>query len=176
MRRYGILALVVLLLSGGAAAAEWPVMSARNHLFFEALGNGGAYSINYERLLTDRWTLRLGFADWSADGLWSNSEKTYLMVPVTSSLLFGRGSNFLEVGGGVVWGRITKDYDNGTQPTERRRITNLTGIFGYRHQPPAGGFVFRIAFTPFYSLDSEQDAWPDENFTPFLGVSWGGAF
>ena len=176
MRRYGFWAILAILLIGTPAAADGPVMTARNHLFFELLGNGGAYSINYERLLTDRWTMRLGFAGWSSEGFWSNSEKTYLMVPLTSSLLFGRGSNFLELGGGVVWGRITKKYDNGTQPTERHRITNLTGIVGYRHQPSDGGFVFRAAFTPFFSLDNEHDAWPDENFTPYVGISWGGAF
>ena len=176
MRRYGLLAILAILLGVTPAMADAPVMTARNQLFFELLGNGGAYSINYERLLTDRWAVRLGFSAWSSQGLWSDNEKTYLMVPVTSSLLFGKGSNFLEVGGGVVWGHITKKYDNGTAPTERQIVTNLTGILGYRHQPPGGGFVFRIALTPFYSLNNNDNAWPEENFTPFLGVSWGGAF
>ena len=167
--------LASLLCAAPVAAEEEAPMLARNHLFFELLGNGGVYSINYERFLTDRWALRLGFADWDAEGFWSDSEKNYLMVPVTSSLLFGHGSNFLEVGAGLVWGRVTKDYDNNSQPRERQTITNLTGILGYRHQPPAGGFVFRIAFTPFYSLNDE-DGWPEDDFTPSFGVSWGGAF
>jgi hypothetical protein len=176
MRQSVLWTILAILMCVSPALADEPAMTARNHFFLELLGNGGAYSINYERFLADRWTVRLGFSEWSSQGFWSNNENTYLLVPVTSSLLFGKGSNFLEVGGGVVWGRITKKYDNGIAPTEKRIVTNLTGFLGYRHQHPYGGFVFRAGFTPFYSLNNENKAWPDEDFTPSIGFSWGGAF
>jgi hypothetical protein len=64
---------------------------ARNAVFFELLGNGGLYSFNYERMVTDSLALRLGYASWSSPLLFEGTPPDrYTTVPVTVSYLLGR--------------------------------------------------------------------------------------
>jgi hypothetical protein len=148
--------------------------AARNALFFELLGNGGVYSFNFERLLTDRLGVRLGYATWkSSDFFPLGSEDQYTAWPVTVSYLMGRGERKFELGGGITFGQVRpfsftrRDFSFHT----------LTAIVGYRSHPPDGGYLFRVGVTPFYSFeDSEKEAYPDPGFTFSAGVSFGYLF
>jgi hypothetical protein len=165
---------LIVLLAGGspclAQAQAAPV--SRNAVFFELLGNGGLYSFNYERMLTESLGLRVGFATWDSSDFWFEGTPSdrYTSVPVTVSYLLGRGERKLELGGGVTFGQQT--FDNSRDFSFR----TLTAIVGYRSQPPGRGYLFRVGVTPFYSFDDGDEAYPDPGFTFSAGVSFGYRF
>ena len=144
---------------------------SRNAVFVELLGNGGAYSLNYERQLTDSLGVRVGYATWTnADLFPLGSLDHYETVPVTVSYLLGRGERKLELGGGVTFGKRTPYTSNSD-----RSFRTLTAIIGYRSHPRKG-YLFRVGLTPFYSFEDGDDAYPDPGFTFSLGVSFGYRF
>jgi len=159
---------VIVFLAGGSPCLAQPEAApvARNAVFFELLGNGGLYSFNYERMLTESLGLRVGFATWDSSDLWFEGTPSdrYTTVPVTVSYLLGRGERKLELGGGVTFGDADFTF------------RTLTAIVGYRSQPPGRGYLFRVGVTPFYSFDDEEEAYPDPGFTFSLGVSFGYRF
>ena len=158
---------VIVFLACGSPCLAQPEAApvARNAVFFELLGNGGLYSFNYERMLTESLGLRVGYATWDSSDLWfEGTSDRYTTVPVTVSYLLGRGERKLELGGGVTFG--DGDFT----------FRTLTAIVGYRSQPPGRGYLFRVGATPFYSLDDEEEAYPDPGFTFSLGVSFGYRF
>ena len=64
--------LVFLLCAGGLFAqtqdsTQIIYRTARNIVFVEGLGNGGYYSVNYERFLLDAISLRVGFSTFTND-------------------------------------------------------------------------------------------------------------
>ena len=149
--------------NAGAPAA------ARNAVFFELLGNGGLFSFNFERMLTDRVAVRAGYARWNLEGILFDSGQ-YQSVPMTASYLFGGGERKLELGGGVTIGKgqFSDQSDNFS-------FSSLTAILGYRSQPEAGGYLFRAGLTPFYTLN-DGDTYPGQGFTLSVGVSFGYRF
>jgi hypothetical protein len=60
--------LFLLILSVGLSPclAQPTAAPARNAVFFELLGNGGLYSLNFERMLREDLGLRVGYASWSS--------------------------------------------------------------------------------------------------------------
>ena len=149
---------------------------ARNAVYLELLGNGGLYSVNFERMLNDTLALRIGFATWNSPALFyeGTPPDRLTTVPVTVSYLLGGGERKLELGGGVTFGRATRDRSSIHQKSSS--FSNLTGIIGYRSQPPGRGYLFRAGVTPFYSFDQGDDAYPDPGFTLSAGVSFGYRF
>src|SRR5215211_4180422 len=113
---------LILFLAGGSPCLAQPEAApvSRNALFLELLGNGGVYSFNYERMLTESLGLRVGYATWSSLGFWSPSVR-YSTVPVTASYLLGRGERKLELGGGITLGRGMLDRN-----ADNRRVTSRT--------------------------------------------------
>jgi len=134
----------------------------QNQLYLELAGNGLIYSINYERFLSEDFTIRGGFG--ITPGL-IFVEGTFIHIPVTASYLIGSKTSKLELGLGATYfaGEDTEIFglDAGDQS-----LMFLTGIIGYRYTSPAG-FVFRVFFTPLYSSESEP------NFNPYGGLSFG---
>ena len=134
----------------------------QNQLYLELAGNGLIYSINYERFLSEDFTIRGGFG--ITPGL-IFIEGTFIHIPVTASYLIGSKTSKLELGLGATYfaGEDTEIFglDAGDQS-----LMFLTGIIGYRYTSPAG-FVFRVFFTPLYSSESEP------NFNPYGGLSFG---
>ncbi len=149
---------------------------ARNAVYLELLGNGGLYSVNFERILHDTLALRVGFATWNSPALFYDGTPPDRLttVPVTVSYLLGGGERKLELGGGVTFGRETRDRSSRHETSSS--FSNLTGIIGYRSQPPGRGYLFRAGVTPFYSFDQGEDAYPDSGFTLSAGVSFGYRF
>lgn len=149
---------------------------ALNSVFLEVLGNGGLYSVNYDRKLSDHAALRIGVGAWAADDLFLGGEarKELVTVPVAASWLFGTGRGRLEVGAGVLLGRQTQDvpFEDGSTSSA---FASLTGTIGYRYQPAAPGFIFRAGFTPFLGLGGDE-AYPESGFMPSIGLSGGYTF
>jgi len=162
---------VLTLLAGrnlGLAQADSP--HASNAVFLELLGNGGVYSLNYERLVNDHLALRVGYGTWTDSTIFGPSyEREARSMPVSASYLFGPGKRKLEIGGGITFGH----HENREGKSSFR---SLTAIVGYRTQPVGRGYLFRVGVTPFYSLDSGSAAYPDPGFTFSAGVSFGYRF
>lgn len=147
-----------------------PSAPAPRAVYFELLGNGGVASLNYEQRWRPGTLVRAGIAAWSTEDLWSDNEVRVIGVPLLVTRLRGAGNHHLETGGGLFVGH--RDETQGASGA----FAALTGVAGYRFQRPDGGFVFRAAFTPFLSLTSGEDAYPEEGFTPSVGISFGRAF
>jgi hypothetical protein len=144
-------------------------------VFVELLGNGGLYSVNYERMLTDQLGLRVGYAAWNSPVLFEGTPSDrYQTVPVSMSYLLGRGERKLELGGGITFGQRAFDRSSGTGRDFSFRT--LTAIVGYRSQPREGGYLFRVGATPFYSFDDGEEAYPDPGLFFSAGISFGYRF
>jgi len=174
--RRGFSLLVFLACGSPCLAQAGAAPIARNAVYLELLGNGGLYSVNFEHILHDTLALRVGFATWNSPAIFYDGTPPdrFTTVPVTVSYLLGGGERKLELGGGVTFGRATRDRF----ASDRRNFSfsSLTGIIGYRSQPLGRGYLFRAGVTPFYSFDQGDDAYPDPGFTLSAGVSFGYRF
>jgi hypothetical protein len=83
------------------AAQEAPSPRA-NAIYLEVLGNGGLFSLNYERLVSTKVTLRVGVANWTIQ---DEDKKTVTTVPLTVANLPSGGGRGWELGGGLVLGK-----------------------------------------------------------------------
>lgn len=158
---------------------------ASNAVYLEVLGNGGAFSLNYERALPRAAAIRIGAAMWTTSDLLSSySETTVTSVPVMLGWLRASGAHHLELGAGVVAGRKVQSNEDifGESTVDSwSDFISLTGTLGYRRQrrlQPGDriAHVFRLAFTPFFGFGSESGAYPDRGFFPSAGISYGLAF
>lgn len=134
-----------------------------NSAYLELLGNGGLYSVNYERFLNeDLYGIRAGFSTISSS---ENGDTTSVYTaPIMFVKLFGKDSNYLEVGFGRTFVSASVHNDS----------LNLkgdggiwTGCFGYRYQSEAQGALFKIGLTPFIA---------EGNFIPSIGLGFGYTF
>lgn len=136
-----------------------------NQLYLELGGNGLIYSVNYERFLSDNFTLRGGFG--ITPGI-IFAEGTFIHIPFTIGYLIGGESSKFEAGLGATYFSGT-DVEIFGLPSGDQSLIFMTGIIGYRYISP-NGFVFRIFFTPLYSKESDPD------FIPSGGLSFGFMF
>ena len=134
---------------------EAPEM-ARDAVYFELLGNGLLYSINYDHRFTDVVSVRAGMM---VMGL--------VASPVTVNALLGGGSHRLELGAGALLLAAPGELAAVDQEMEDLRAVTATATVGYRFQPTRGGFVFRAGFTPILV---------DGAGLPWFGMSAGYAF
>ena len=107
---------------------------ASNTLFFEVAGAAYWYSVNYDRMISEEVSFRIGYA--SLPSFSDGDSEGARVVPIMVNYLFGKGSSKLEVGGG--FGTIV------SSPTEYYFIS----IIGYRYQPRDGGVNLRIGLYP----------------------------
>lgn len=142
------------------------VILSKNSIFFEILGNGGLFSINYERGFTSNLYGRLGFSHWTAKNSWGPGTKIMTTIPVLVTYFTGHKQSHFEIGGGFLFGKY-KDY-YGSNST----IVDLTSFVGYRYQSPGNGILLRIGLTPFLSLDNKAN-YPDKGLDLSGGVSYG---
>ncbi len=163
----------LLLLAAPAVSAQPSAVGAPNGVYLELLGNGGLYSVNYDRKLTDRVSIRLGVGAWTSESFFGG-KTTLRTVPLTVNVLGGRGNHRLEAAAGVLVGSRTRGSVYSSS-SETSGFLSLTGTLGYRYQRQRG-FLFRTGFTPFFGLGDEETAYPDKGFLPSIGVSFGFGF
>jgi hypothetical protein len=155
------------------ADAQDATAPARNNAaYFEFLGNGGAFSVNYERAVTPLLRLRVGAASWTAQSFWSDAKTRFETFPLMLHVVPGSGAHRLEAAIGVLPGRRGRQPDIG----ESGAFVSLTGLIGYRYEPPGRRFVFRAGATPFYGFGDSAVAYPDDGFLASLGLSFGARF
>lgn len=162
--RTTFIAVAALLFAPAAASAQ--ERTARNGIYVELGGNGGLWSLNYERFLGDDVSLRIGGSYMAATDT-AGTTVSLATFPLTASWLGLRsGSHALEVGAGATFASASlstssfaaKAFATGVIPT---------AILGYRLAPLDGGFTLRAAFTPLFSTSE---------VVPLFGLALGGLF
>jgi hypothetical protein len=162
---------------------------AKNTVYVEAAGNGGIYSVNYDRLVTRNISVRAGVSYYKTRFLDASSIYTSIYsitIPLSASYLFnfaGTPSN-IELGiGSTIF--ITTILDEGIDNVSGANVSlSRTGysamcipIIGYRLQPQLGGFNFRAIITPFIPITKSTVEPRNSVFSVFSGrFYWGLSF
>lgn len=155
---------------------------AKNAIYLDLLGPGLFYSINYDRILSEDISARIGLSYLSFGASASDSSGTtsasaefsYWAVPLTVSYLgIGSETNMLELGGGAVimnvkGSGVVETDDTSQDAAASATLFAATGMIGYRRQPADGGFVFRIGASPVMTFGA--------GFLPWGYLSLGAAF
>ena len=153
---------VTLILSSGFAQT--------NTVYLELFGNALVGSINYDRMVTDNVSVRVGYG---AINVTSTTEGTLTeevgitMIPIIGNYLRGEGSHKLEVGGGIVM--ITVDYTGSMEDLNfsiGAEGSVFTGNVGYRYQKPDGGIFFKASLCSFFG----------DELVPWFGLGLGYSF
>src|SRR5688500_12339936 len=160
MRSFLAGAIVVFALSGIAHAQQQPSAKAKpkfrsNAIFVDVGGQGGLLSINFETFIANDLAIKLGLGGFPE--IFSGDD----IIPIGNLMLnyitsARTASSHLELGFGI----ITTLNGEGTGPVP-------SATLGYRYQEPAEGFLFRIAFTPF---------WTSDGLIPWAAIGMGGRF
>jgi hypothetical protein len=105
------------------------VRTAWNNAFVELGGNAFFGSLNYERLITEYCSIRVGI-------------NPLLLLGTLSASLFMGDEYIIEMGAGIAHTIIPV--------SGARNSRAYSAILGYRYQPKNSGFLFRITFTPLF--------------------------
>jgi len=154
MKKYLLLSLLLLFSSVllSVKAQEIGPELKRNTIFIELLGNGGIYSLNYDRILLskEKWKLA-GRAGVSYFNFSDDFNTQYYAIPLEVSYLVGKGNHFLETGLGITpLYKIGERIEEFNIEQETLFITSTARI-GYRYQRKDGGFFFKAGWTPQYT-------------------------
>ena len=131
-------------------------------LYFEALGNGVVYSINYDWRFkpgSDGIGARIGFG-----GIYAQKD-VVITLPVMVNYLIGKNGHFLELGAG---GGFYRFPDNIVGDYDWEAVVGATFSVKYRWQSPKGGLMFTVGWTPLFSNELTHPYW--------MGISFGHAF
>lgn len=136
-----------------------------NTIFVEALGNGLAGSINYERQITKEpgLSLRAGI------GFYTENE-FYLTLPFSVQYLIElKRNNFIETGVGYTWADAGADdiFNNETK-TKSENLNNLFLSIGYRKHF-GNDWMWKANFTPLITNNKDVTL-------PWVGLSIGKRF
>jgi len=123
----------------------------RKSIYFEIAGSGGLGSINYERHFAVKnnteFTWRAGLSFAPID----KNNGTGIVFPLMISSLIGKTSHKLELGLG-----------QGVTITTKGHLFMLTtAALGYRYQPIAKRWFYRVTYTPLisYLVDFQIQQW-----------------
>jgi hypothetical protein len=122
-------------------------ITAPNIVYFEWFGNGVLYSLNYERFISNDISLRCGLS-YFGGGI-DGGQGSVLTLPFLANYMLNFGSSHMQMGAGLTFVAATSDYKGFTSD-----IACATALIGYRYQPPDGGFMFEISFTPLMMFDN----------------------
>ncbi len=164
LRSTFVLTTALTLLAVLAAAPEAQAQDAplpKNSFYVELGGNAVLYSINFDRVVSDPFSLRAGIGFYRLNSSDSDGDITASAIPLTANYLLGRGTSRLELGIGVLL--LAGGIDVGDLD-ESNSTAGPTATFAYRYQKPDGGVFFKGGFTPFLI---------EGNFFPWFGVSLG---
>ncbi|MDB5213020.1 MAG: hypothetical protein JWO86_947 [Myxococcaceae bacterium] len=158
-----------------ASVAPGPApRTALNDIFFEALGSGLLYSVNYERII-DKWNvgLRAGasYFTYAVSSYNRSGNLTLVSFPVLASYYYGiwRGHHLqFGLGATVLYTGVATDSLGTSFDAERSGFgVAASAVIGYRYMPRDGGVSFGIGFTPLLRTSK---------FLPWGGANVGYAF
>lgn len=129
-----------------------------NNMFLEAFGNGGAYSLNYDRVIYEDFSFRVGASFIKSE------DELVKAFPVIVNYRLYLNNNYFELGVGTTVFTLPLNFgDFGSHNAEGALFTS---VISYCFQS-AIGINGRIALTPFYY---------DNKIIPFGGFSIGYSF
>ena len=146
-------ALVILVILASAphpgAVAQQSSSYSQNAVYFEGLGQGLLYSVNFDHRFAENFAVRAGFSHFTIGFI---SDVSITTIPLMVEYLSGSGNHHLEIGLGAVpvYGRISGDLFGSSEGTTGAWVIVATATVGYRYQPVGEGFLFRIGLTPFF--------------------------
>jgi hypothetical protein len=104
-----------------------------------------SYSINYDRLLMDNVSCRIGYSFLDVQNAQIST------MPLLVNYLYGEKNSKIELGLGITIINISVTPYVANLPQVLSVSTTLvTEAFGYRYQQQDGGIMFRADITPFY--------------------------
>lgn len=110
----------------------------RSSLFLELFGQGLFLSANVDYCFHPNFSFRIGFS-WIIFGIGFPLSLSYISHPNSSHHLeIGAGITFIEGSSIFGGGRVSKSF--------------LSGLIGYRYQPPKGGLFFKLSLLSFTSF------------------------
>ena len=127
-------------------------------IFFE-LGGPGLASFNYDMRFGPKQD---GFGGRVGIGGFTIAHEGVIFIPIGLNYLIGKdGKNYFEIGGGV-----TPLIASGGFTSNGKNFTTTFGhaLFGYRMQPPNGGFVFRAFVSPVFGSGFFVPYWAGVSF------------
>jgi hypothetical protein len=143
--------------------------NARDAVYFEVLGNGILYSVNYERFLP-RYNLGLrggaSFITYKVSSASGSGNLTFATWPLVVSYYWGLPRHKLQLGLGA-----TILYFDASSDSTGTKIEGAgtgfgvaaTAVIGYRYMPKNGGFTFGAGFTPLLRDPKGFLAWGGAN-------------
>ena len=125
------------------------VQRKHNLVYLEAAGIGGYGSVNYERLILDKYQIglgiRIGISTYHLKD-YRNKFNPDFIIPFSVNSYYGKNHK-VEVGIGEVLGNIVHaDFEKAT--TIRKTKFHTAFSVGYRYQRENGGFFFRCVYSP----------------------------
>lgn len=156
--RQAVLILVLVATAGTASAQSF--YHKENSLYLELFGNGGELSGNYEKIIDQKVSVRVGA------GLTGVAFRKGFVVPFGISYLKGANQNYLEIGVGGAYVDIDDKETESTYLNVAEDQVVGTALIGYRYLGDYG-YTFRLAFTPAVTKDG---------FEPMGGAIFGWAF
>jgi len=129
-------------------------------------GNGLLWSLNYDRMITEKISIRVGYGFFQIKDFASDAKVS--LVPIVVNYLLGSGNHKLEIGLGIRYAMVEGNGifidipvpDSGSE-------TSTTGVLGYRYHRDTGGFSFRLALAPVMN---------EREVLPMPGLSLGYSF
>ena len=113
----------------------------QNMIYGEALGPGILGSINYERMLGEKLSVRVGYGGITVTDEYDESISVSA-IPIGANYLMGNNHK-LEIGGGVNILNFTSSIDLLGLELDAG-LTTFYGGVGYRYQKDTGGLIFRL--------------------------------
>ena len=144
--------------------------AARNAVYLEVGGTAVVYSLNYDRLFSDRkkWKkgarLGIGFLNASLHDSRLVGE-LYALKPLKN-----HQDRYFELGIGALY-RSPRIVSETSGITDSPAI-GLSPRVGIRFQKPGPGWIFRLAFTPVFSKQADSPV----KIAPWAGFSIGRSF
>lgn len=124
------------------ASPESPQSNKPQRIFLEMAGNGGFYSINYERNITERFSARIGTELFPPS--WTEEGETIAGFPIMVNYqIYRLGNHHLLAGIGTLLAT------NG--------VNSITGAIAYELQVDSRAML-RLGFTPHY-IDGDFEPW-----------------
>jgi hypothetical protein len=144
--------------AGKARAQEEAPPMHPGAVYFELLGPGFLYSLNYDHRISPHMSIRAGFSRWSIEPffLFSTGEFRFTGFPILVNYLSGEGSSHLDAGIGIMPCFLEFDGEEVFFQSNHKGSASVVlgiGNLGYRYQQRDGGFVFRIGLTPLFTMD-----------------------
>jgi|JI10StandDraft_1071094.scaffolds.fasta_scaffold782053_1 hypothetical protein len=156
--------LIILLLIQFFSIRGQEVVPKNNFLYLEGLGNGGYYSLNYEKTLFkspfSRTYLRAGLSvtyDSWIKPIFPNKPRTFFLTyntPLIVGVEVGTKNLRYEYGIGVDFtaGENTRHLNMLVFGKNSRYATTPTGLIGLRYYCKKKPVLYRLTLTPFYDI------------------------